>query len=264
MKMYLVLGFLFLYLLLIIFFYFFQRSFLYYPNEDNYLTSETINKENSIVSVETIDGLTLKSYLYMNKSNTQTVLFLHGNAGTLNSRIYKLNKFKELGFNYLALSWRGFSGNEGTPSEEGLIKDALAGLDYLNTLDIEDLKIIVYGESLGTGVGISVAGRRKIRGLILESPYTSIAELGKIKFPFLPINLILKDKYDSLKNSKEIKCPVLVMHGFEDKVVPFYMGEEIYDLIETEKLSFFTEDDHMMRFNRKMENSIKNFSNLLD
>ena len=67
---------------------------MYSPNEDNYLTSETINKENSIVSVETIDGLTLKSYLYMNKGNTQTVLFLHGNAGTLNSRIYKLNKFK--------------------------------------------------------------------------------------------------------------------------------------------------------------------------
>ena len=115
-----------------------------------------------MVSMETIDGLTLKSYLYMNKSNTQTILFLHGNAGTLNSRIYKLNKFKELGFNYLALSWRGFSGNEGAPSEEGLIKDALAGLDYLNTLDIEDLKIIVYGESLGTGVGISVAGRRSL------------------------------------------------------------------------------------------------------
>ena len=170
----------------------------------------------------------------------------------------------ELNLNYLAISWRGFSGNDGKPTEENLTIDALSGLNYLNKLGIDDNEIIVYGESLGTGVSINLVKLRKVKGLILESPFTSVAEVGKIKFPFLPVNLILKDKFESKKNIHQVKCPILVMHGFSDKIVPFYMGKNIFDSIEDEKYSFFTEDDHMMQYDFKMIKAIKNFISTLN
>lgn len=260
MKMYLVLGILSIYLIVVVFFYLYQKTFLYFPNEDNYLTSEVINIDNKIVRVETSDKIILESYLYINKKNAQTILFLHGNAGTLESRIYKLNKFKEIGLNYLAITWRGFSGNKGEPSEYGLTLDGISGLNYLNSLGITDKNIIIYGESLGTGVAVNLAQLRKVSGLILESPYTSIANVGKIKFPFLPVNFILKDKFNSLSKIENIKCPILVMHGFNDPIVPFSMGKELFEKIKSEKYSFFTTDDHMMRFSPEL---IKSISNLL-
>ena len=242
-----------------LFFYIFQRSFLYFPQENNYLTPELINENNKIVYVKTSDNIKLKSYLYFNKSNKNTILFLHGNAGTLNNRIYKLNILQNMGFNYLAISWRGFSGNEGTPTEEGLTIDGLSGLSYLNNLGIKDSEIVIYGESLGTGVSVNVSQLRNTKGLILESPYTSVADVGKIKFPFLPIDLILKDKFDTKNKIGRIKCPIMVMHGYADKIVPFHMGKEIYQLINSKKYSYFVEDNHMMDFDKNMISAIENF-----
>ena len=95
--------------------------------------------------------------------------------------------------------------------------------------------------------------------LILESPYTSIAEVGKIKFPFLPVNLILKDKYDSISKIDKVNCPVLVLHGFSDTIVPFYMGEEIFNNIKSKKYSYFVEDNHMMDFSRGLIKSLQEF-----
>ncbi len=253
-----------IYIAIIVFFYLFQRSFLYFPDENNYLTTEVINKENKVVYIQTKDNLNLKSYLYFEKSNKNTILFLHGNAGTLNNRIYKLNIFKKLGFNYLALSWRGFSGNKGNPTEEGLTLDALSGLNFLNTLGIKDNEVVIYGESLGTGVGVNVTTIRDVKGLILESPYTSIGDVGKIKFPFLPINLILKDKFDTKSKISSVKCPILVMHGYADKIVPFYMGNEIFDSINSKKYSHFVDDDHMMDLDNKAILVIQNFFNSIN
>ena len=259
MKLYLLSGIILLYLLVLVFFYFYQRTFLYFPELNNYLTKETINEENQQLTVKTSDDISLKSYYYSNKNNTHTILFLHGNAGTLENRIYKLNAIKRLGFNYLAISWRGFSGNQGEPSEFGLTQDAIAGLNFLNKSGIRDEDIYVYGESLGTGVAINLSISRNLKGLILESPYTSIAEVGKIKFPFLPVNLILKDKYDSISKIDKVNCPVLVLHGFSDTIVPFYMGEKIFNNIKSKKYSYFVEDNHMMDFSRGLIKSLQEF-----
>ena len=253
-----------IYIVIILFFYFFQRSFLYFPDENNYLTSEIINKENKVLNIRTKDNLNLKSYLYFEKKNRNTILFLHGNAGTLNNRIYKLNIFKNLGFNYLAVTWRGFSGNKGSPTEKGLTLDALSGLDYLNSLGIKDNEVVIYGESLGTGVGVNVSTIRSVKGLILESPYTSVGDVGKIKFPFLPIDLILKDKFDTRSKISSVKCPILVMHGYADKIVPFHMGKEIFDSINSKKYSHFVDDDHMMDLDHHATLAIQSFFNSIN
>ena len=170
---------------------------------------------------------------YSSDSNSKTIVFFHGNAGTLNSRIYKLNYFREIGLNYLAITWRGFSGNDGKPTEDGLYKDARSAIEWLVEKGVDKKDIILYGESLGTGIAIEISQNELFAGLILESPYTSIVEMGKISFPYLPIKLILKDRYDSVDKLKNIQIPTLVLHGKNDSLVPFYMGKEIFENLST-------------------------------
>jgi len=153
---------------------------------------------------------------------------LHGNAGTLENRIYKINHFKDVNVNFLIIAWRGFSGNKGKPSEKGLYEDAKSAIKWLKNKGIKEENIIIYGESLGTGVAAEIAQNKNFAGVILESPFTSMIDAGKTKYPFFPIRLLLKDKYESDKKIKNIKSPILIMHGEVDGIVPFWMWKKMY------------------------------------
>ena len=170
----------------------------------------------------------------------KTILFFHGNAGTLENRIHKLNHFKDMNINFLIVSWRGFSGNKGKPTEEGLYKDANAAVDWLKNKNINEESIIIYGESLGTGVAIDIAQNKNYAGIILETPFTSMVDAAKIFYPYIPVNLLLKDKFENYKKIKNINSPILVMHGELDQIVPFSMGKKIYELANEPKYSYFT------------------------
>jgi multidrug transporter EmrE-like cation transporter len=137
--------------------YIFQRNFLYYPYKNNYLRGEKLNVDFKEISVPSTEGITLKAWFYKNPQNKYTVLFFHGNAGELGNRIYKLNELKNLNLNYLIISWRGFSGNKGNPTEQGLYSDARSALEWLEKNNISKNKIILYGESLGTVFATAIA-----------------------------------------------------------------------------------------------------------
>tara|TARA_B100002052_G_C15578486_1_gene461165 strand:- start:145 stop:657 length:513 start_codon:yes stop_codon:yes gene_type:complete len=165
-----------------------------------------------------------------------------------------------MNINFLLLSWRGFNGNAGKPTEKGLYEDARSAVNWLINKGINEENIIIYGESLGTGVATEIAQNRNFAGIILESPFTSMIAAGKSKYPIFPIKLLLKDKYESDKKIKNIISPILVMHGEADKIVPFWMGEKIFQLANKPKYSYFSKyDDHMMDFNNDLINSIKSF-----
>ena len=121
--------------------YIFQRNFLYHPDKNNYLRGEKLNADIKEISVPSTDGITLKAWFYKNPQNKYTVLFFHGNAGELGNRIYKLNELKNLNLNYLIISWRGFSGNKGSPTEQGLYSDARSALEWLEKNNISKNKI---------------------------------------------------------------------------------------------------------------------------
>jgi hypothetical protein len=126
--------------------------------------------------------------------------------------------------------------------------------------NIKEKDIIIYGESLGTGVAVEIAQNKNFAGIILESPFTSMIDVGKDKYPFLPIKLLLKDKYQSDKKIKNINSPILIMHGKVDNIVPFYMGRKMYDLANEPKYSYFSEyDDHMMEYNENLLKVLKEF-----
>ena len=240
--------------------YFFQRNLLYHPTENNYFGDKLTVKIEK-VNIKTEDNIDLIAW-YHKKDNKKfkTILYLHGNAGSLENRIHKINHFNDMNINFLLLSWRGFNGNAGKPTEKGLYEDARSAVNWLINDGINEENIIIYGESLGTGVATEIAQNRKFAGIILESPFTSMIAAGKSKYPIFPIKLLLKDKYESDKKIQNIISPILVMHGEADKIVPFWMGEKIFQLANEPKYSYFSKyDDHMMDFNNDLINSIKSF-----
>ena len=248
------------YLLVTLGLYFFQRSLLYHPMENNY-SGDKLTVKIEKVNIKTEDNIYLIAW-YHKKDNAKlkTILYLHGNAGSLENRIHKINHFNDMNINFLLLSWRGFNGNAGKPTESGLYLDARSAVNWLINEGINEENIIIYGESLGTGVATEIAQNRNFAGIILESPFTSMIAAGKSKYPIFPIKLLLKDKYESDKKIKNIISPILVMHGEADKIVPFWMGEKIFQLANEPKYSYFSKyDDHMMDFNNDLINSIKSF-----
>ena len=230
---------------------------------------DTIDFPYSIESVllDNTKGNMLNGWMYTPDSNFNgtAVLFLHGNAGTLENRIHKINHFKDININFLLVAWRGFNGNEGKPTEQGLYEDARSAVRWLKSKGILEENIIIYGESLGTGIATEIAQNKNFAGIILESPFTSMIDAGKTKYPYLPVRFLLKDKYESNKKIKNIKSPILIMHGKVDNIVPFYMGKKIYELANEPKYSYFSEyDDHMMEYNDKLLNHLKKFISSLN
>ena len=240
--------------------YIFQRNLLYHPSENNYF-GDKLNVSIEKIKIKTKDNIELLSWFHgKNVNKYKTILFLHGNAGSLENRIHKINHFKDMDINFLLLAWRGFSGNKGKPTEHGLYEDARSAIRWLKTKDIKENDIIIYGESLGTGVATEIAQNKNFAGIILESPFTSMIDAGKDKYPYLPVKLLLKDKYESNKKIKNINSPILIMHGKVDNIVPFHMGKKMYELANQPKYSYFSEyDDHMMEYNEKLLKALKDF-----
>ena len=248
------------YLFILIFTYIFQRNLLYHPGENNYF-GDQLHVSIKKVKIKTQDNIELIAW-YHKKDITKykTILFLHGNAGSLENRIHKINHFKDMNINFLIVAWRGFSGNEGKPTEKGLYEDARSAVRWLNAEGIDEKNMVIYGESLGTGVTTEIAQNRNFAGIILESPFTSMIDAAKDKYSYLPVRFLLKDKYESKKKIKNIKSPILIMHGKVDNIVPFHMGKKMYELANEPKYSYFSEyDDHMMEYNEKLLNVLKDF-----
>ena len=248
------------YLAVLIFMYFFQRNLLYHPSENNYQNSK-IQFDYEEIFIKVDEEIKLKSWLIKKDFDKfKTLVIFHGNAGDLSNRIYKLNELSKLNINILLISWRGFSGNKGFPTEQNLYKDAEASIKWLNGQKINNNKIILYGESLGSGVAVELGKKNNFNSIILESPFTSIENSAKIYYPYLPVKYLLKDRYDSISKIDMVKSPIMIMHGEKDDVVPFIMGKRLFEKANSPKHSYFTStDDHMMEFNSELLKEIKNF-----
>ena len=248
------------YLLVLLFIYFTQRNLLYHPGDNNYLDDKVqFNYKEILIEVD--QDIKLKSWLIeKDLKKYKTLVFFHGNAGNLFNRVHKLNELHKLDINILIISWRGFSGNSGNPTEKNLYQDAQKSIEWLNSKGIESKKIILYGESLGTGVAVELAQKNIFNSIILESPFTSMVKTAKIYYPYLPVNLLLKDKYDSINKIHKITKPILIMHGMKDDLVPYIMSVELFNKANEPKYSFFPKNDnHMMDFNDELLNKIRLF-----
>ena len=248
------------YIIVLLFTYFYQRNLLYHPSENNY-QGDNINFNYQEIFIDVEENIKLKSwFIKKDLKNLKTIIFFHGNAGDLTNRIHKLNELNKLDVNILIISWRGFSGNLGKPTEKNLYQDAKKSVEWLNKSGIEKKNIILYGESLGTGVATELGQENSFAGIILESPFTSMVDAGKHYYFYLPVSFLLKDRYETIKKLKNIRIPILVMHGEKDKIVPFNMGKKVFLEANEPKYSYFPkEDDHMMEYNENLLEALNKF-----
>ena len=254
-----------IYFLILVILYFFQRSLLYEPTENNYNKDKLTVLINQ-VKIKTQDNIELLAWYHKKDTgNFKTILFLHGNAGSLENRIHKINHFKNMNINLLIIAWRGFSGNKGNPTEKGLYDDANSAVRWLEKEGVMKKDIVIYGESLGTGVVTEIAQNNNFAGIILESPFTSMIDAAKNKYPFLPIRFLLKDKDESDKKIQNIKSPLLIMHGEVDKIIPFWMGKKMYDIANEPKYFYSTKyDNHMMEYDKNLLITLEKFLDSLN
>jgi uncharacterized protein len=254
-----------IYFLVLVFLYFYQRSLLYHPNENNY-SGDKISVDIEKVKIQTADNIELLGWYHeKNLKDYKTLVYFHGNAGSLENRIHKLNHFQDMNINFLIIAWRGFNGNKGKPSERGLYLDGKSAIDWLKKKGVDEKNLILYGESLGTGVATHLAQNKNYAGVILETPFTSMIDAAKNFYPYIPVNLLLKDKFENYKKVKNINSPILIMHGEVDQIVPFSMGKKIYEIANNPKYSYFTKyDNHMMEYDENLILALKSFFNSLN
>jgi len=215
------------YLSLVALLFIYQRNLQYLPSGN--ITKAPAGFEEKILTTQ--DNIKILSWFCAPKKGEKIIVYFHGNAGNLSDRIEKFETFTKSGFGVLAISYQGYSGSEGTPSEAGLINDGKAALTFLLDQGFLPKDLILFGESLGSGVAVQLAAKFDVAAVILESPYASIAGVAQKTYWFVPVNLILKDKFDSAKYAAKISSPVLVFHGSADNVVPFSEGKKLFELI---------------------------------
>ena len=181
------------------------------------------------MAVKTSDGLSLLSwYMAPARAGGHVVLYLHGNAGNIGHRAYRLPHFDQRDWGVLLLEYRGYGGNPGAPSEAGLLTDARAGLAALQDMGFPAHRILLWGESLGTGLAVRLAVEQPVAAVLLEAPYTSLLDLAQKRYPFVPVKSLLLDHFDTARYIGAIRAPLLVMHGARDDIIPLDMGRAIF------------------------------------
>jgi uncharacterized protein len=189
-----------------------------------------------VLHLQSGDGtLLLAWYLPPAKPDGPVVLYLHGNGGHIGYRSERLRTFHAAGWGALLLEYRGYGGNPGTPTEAGLALDAEAGLGALQRMGVPSERTVLWGESLGSNLAVRLAARETFAAVILESPFTSMVALGKKLYPFVPVGLLLKDRFDTASRIAAVRSPVLVLQGGRDRLVPPAMSRAVFDALTAPK-----------------------------
>jgi uncharacterized protein len=219
-------------LLLLAMLWLFQRRLIYFPDSTSVPPANAVLPGARDVTLHTRDGLELGGWLVppSKRDRGMTVLVANGNAGDRADRAPLAEALAERGFQVLVFDYRGYGGNPGSPSEGGLALDARAAYDFLvDEADVRPNRLIFFGESLGGGVLTGLAAERPPAGMVLRSPFTSLAAVGQHHHPFLPVGLLLKDEFPVGNQVAQLEVPVSVVYGSTDSVVPPEHSREVAD-----------------------------------
>ncbi|HRJ65597.1 MAG TPA: alpha/beta hydrolase [Alphaproteobacteria bacterium] len=208
-----------------------QRSLQYFPDKNHPGDpKESAAPSMREVELRTEDGLTLNAWFAAPvKRDGKIVVMYHGNAGHIGHRAVKAQHFIDKGMGVLLVEYRGFGGNIGSPSEQGLYKDGRAALSFLEKQEYANAQLVIYGESIGSGVATQMAYEIQPRYLILEAPFSSAAAVAKKRYFFLPVDWLMKDRFDNIDKIGGIKTNLLIVHGDEDSVIPIELAQMLYE-----------------------------------
>ena len=204
---------------------------MYFPSHDVGTPLQAGLPRAEAVTFKTADGLALGGWFVpASEAGSTTVIVFNGNAGNRAYRADIARRFSEAGLAVLLFDYRGFGGNPGSPTEEGLAADAKAAYDYvLSRSDVDPSRVVYFGESLGSGVAVRLAVDHPPRALVLRSPFTSFVDLGRVHFGWLPVGVLLRDRYPSIDRIGAIRSPVLVIAGSNDSIVPAEQSRRLFE-----------------------------------
>jgi fermentation-respiration switch protein FrsA (DUF1100 family) len=214
-----------------------EQSLVFEPVKHLTATEPEFISDSEEIRFPSEDGIPLSARIVLSSSKSpQWVLFFHSNGGNVSTHQLWWHVLHSTGANVLALDYRGYGESGGTPSESGLYMDGAAAYQYLvNTLHVPPKNIILYGFSLGSAVAIDLASKGRCAGLIVEGAPLSIAAVGQEEYPFLPVALIVHNRFDSAEKISMVTCPILFLHGRGDLTVPLHQAQELYKLAHEPK-----------------------------
>src|SRR5262245_43273762 len=208
----------------------FEDRFIFHPYPQVEQTPAHVRLDFEDVYFTTDDGVQLNGWFVPYPQAQATWLWFHGNAGNIGHRVDNIRLLHDkVGINVFIFDYRGYGRSQGTVSEEGTYRDGAAALRYLlSRKDVDSKGLIFFGRSLGAAVAAELALEYPCRALILETPFSSIAKMAAVAFPLLPIKGLLRTRYDTEEKVRRIKCPLLVIHGDQDDIVPYSQGKEVF------------------------------------
>lgn len=231
-----------------------QRSLMYVPETLRTLPADADFAQAEEIVLTASDGVKILAWHVPPKDSQPVVLYFQGNGGALQHRVPRFKPLVADGTGLLALSYRGYGGSTGSPSESGFIADAIALYDYA-AARYPASRIVFWGESIGGGVAIALAAQKPAAALILEAPFSSAADVGARTYPFAPVRLLMKDQFRSDLRIPNVKAPLLILHGAADRTVPIALGEKLFSLANEPK--------RFVRFPRGGHNDLDDYGALL-
>jgi fermentation-respiration switch protein FrsA (DUF1100 family) len=214
--------------------YFAQRALMYFPDTTRWSLAEVGLPQAEEVVLSTSDGEKVIVWHAPPRGEKPVVLYFQGNGGGLNLRAGRFARLVSNGTGLVALNYRGYGGSTGYPTEAGLLRDADAAYAFAAERYGAE-RIVLWGESLGTGVAVAVAAEHPVARVLLESPFTSTVDVATSVFWYVPIRWLMLDQFRSDERIAKVTAPVMIVHGDGDRTVPFALGERLYSLVRSPK-----------------------------
>ncbi len=215
--------------------YFNQRTLIYFPAP----VKPSLNAASGLteITLKTEDGLSLFAWHKAPAApGKSTIVWFHGNASTVEGSVWRIAPYLKEGFGALLVEYRGYAANPGKPSEDGFYKDGRAAVEWLKANGVAEKDIVLYAESIGGGTAVQMATEYPhARALVLEAPFTALADVAKDRMFWLPVDLLLTDRYDNLSKISLLSMPVIIAHGTKDAVVPYDLGVKLFTAIKAPK-----------------------------
>jgi len=216
-----------------------QRSLMYFPETIHTMPAQAGLPEAEEVPLTASDGVRISAWYVAPQDGKPVVVYFHGNGGALRYSVPRFRKLIGAGIGLVALEYRGYGGNGGSPSERGLVADGEAAYTFA-AARYPAKQIVLWGQSLGSGVAVAIAAENPVGRVILEAPFTSAAAVASIRYWYMPVRLLMKDQFHSDRRIRKVTAPLLILHGVHDRVVPYAMGERMFELANKPK--------HIVRF----------------
>ncbi len=230
----------------------FQRSFLYFPDTARRSPAAAHFANATTMVLTSADHESIVAWYASARDDKPLFVFMHGNGGSLASVAPLFSALTSDGSGLLAVDYRGYGGSSGAPTEQGLILDGEAALAQAAALGYRAEKIVLVGQSLGTGVAVALAARHKVAALVLDAPYSATVDIAARTYWMVPVRLLMTDTFRSDLRIRDVHVPLLVMHGVDDTVIPIASGERLFALAHDPKLFLRVDGSHMVMMEPSM------------